>query len=134
MGNIFSDMTRSYALEDAVCIKDIRTERDKKRAEKDGYAVGFTRASWNKQYPNIPAKYIFCRKSEGIFGPSSLLYYDKEHYICFELQIYNGLNMDILDTLNNGKERAVSFEERVSEQMNLKLGSILDVAKKSQES
>lgn len=116
MVNIYSDLNKSYALDDMVCIKDIRTERDKKRAEDDGFPVGFTRSSWREQFPSIPAKYVFCRKSVGVFGPSSLIYYDKAHYICFDLQIYNGQCLDIVHALNTGKE-VPSIEEQIQKQV-----------------
>ena len=116
MVNIYSDLNKSYALDDMVCIKDIRTERDKKRAEEGGFPVGFTRSSWREQFPSIPAKYVFCRKSVGVFGPSSLIYYDKAHYICFDLQIYNGQCLDIVHALNTGKE-VPSIEEQIQKQV-----------------
>ena len=89
---ILGQLNQSYAIDDMVCIKDIRTDRDLKRANQDGYPVGFTRSTWRKQFPSIPPKHVWCRKSEGMF-PQGLLYYDKENYICFEMQIYGAMVM-----------------------------------------
>ena len=55
MSNIFSQLNKHYSLNDFVTLSEISTEKDKRKAEKAGYNVGFTKEEWRKKFPSIPA-------------------------------------------------------------------------------
>lgn len=76
MSNVFSQLNKHYSLNDFVTLSEISTEKDKRKAEKAGYNVGFTKEEWRKKFPSIPASRVICPKSE--LFPASLCYYDRK--------------------------------------------------------
>ena len=51
MSNIFSQLNKHYSLNDFVTLSEISTEKDKRKAEKADYNVGFTRKSGERNSP-----------------------------------------------------------------------------------
>ena len=64
---------------------------DETKAEelgKQGYIPGFTVESWKAAFPDVDPRHVLCPQT--ILFPPSLIYYDPEHYICFDTHIFGG--------------------------------------------
>lgn len=55
---------------------------------KQGYNPGYTLEGWRDAFPDIDPEHVLCPKM--VLFPPSLIYYDPEHYICFDTHIYGG--------------------------------------------
>ena len=65
---------------------------DETKAEelgKQGYIPGFTVESWKAAFPDVDPRHVLCPQT--ILFPPSLIYYDPEHYICFDTHIFGGM-------------------------------------------
>ncbi len=55
---------------------------------KQGYNPGYTLEGWRDAFPDIDPEHVLFPKM--VLFPPSLIYYDPEHYICFDTHIYGG--------------------------------------------
>lgn len=86
IGEVIKEINKQNSIENLYCVRDIENEGQLNNLKNEGYLVDYTKESWEKEYPSIPAQYIYCVKCE--IMPSSLIYLDMEHGIFFETHIY----------------------------------------------
>lgn len=86
INGVFEKINKQNSIENLYCVGNIENEEQLNNLKKEGYLVDYTKESWEKEYPSIPVKYIYCMKCEIV--PSSLMYLDMEHGIFFATYIY----------------------------------------------
>ena len=96
MENIFSRLNKQQSLSSMRCLADIVSDKKRKESESKGYFFGYTAKSWSKLFHGINPRYVYCTKADAL--PSELYYLDKERYICFPMQIYNGQILDLTNS------------------------------------
>ena len=75
-------LNQQNSLDNMIPLTEFSDEESIKDLKERGYSSPYTADSWKQAFPEIDPKYIMC--SQGIVFPSSLYYYNPEHYICFE--------------------------------------------------
>ena len=86
---IFDALYKQNDIRDVVFLSEITSSELKKSFEGKGYYAGFTADEWQKAYPRIPADKVCCFRS--ILFTHSLMYYDKNKYICMSLPVIPGM-------------------------------------------
>lgn len=84
--DIHKMLAQEFSLEQAVCIADVGSQKQKEALQKNGYPNILSKNEWIAQFPSISPQKIFCLKSS--IGIASLLYLDTQHYISFFTHIY----------------------------------------------
>ena len=107
---LLQQLNASYALENMLSLERVETEKDLKAAKENGYFVDFTKESWAKRFPFIPADKVFFYR--GL--PIGALYYDAKHYIVLELPVYGNEVLTV-----NGEDFEQTFKKSVESSMEL---------------
>lgn len=91
VSDLILKINQQYSLESLYCIGNIENEEQLKELKENSFLVEYTKESWEKEFPSIPAENIYCVKCEVI--PSGLQYMDMDHGILIDTHIYgkNGL-------------------------------------------
>ena len=85
---IYREINQQNTLDTMIPLSDIVDEKKKKEYEEQGYMAGYTAEAWSKEFPHIDPKFVLCPRT--VLFPASLVYYDPEHFICFDMHIYAG--------------------------------------------
>ena len=86
--NIIRKLNRQNTIDNMIPLTEFSTEEKVRELEARGYHAGYTAESWRAEFPDIDPKYILCPQTVVI--PASLIYYDPEHYICFNTYCFGG--------------------------------------------
>lgn len=91
VSDLILKINQQYSLESLYCIGNIENEEQLKELKENSFLVEYTKESWKKEFPSIPAENMYCVKCEAI--PSGLQYMDMDHGILIDTHIYgkNGL-------------------------------------------
>lgn len=79
-------MNQQCSVENMYSIGNIKSQEQLVELRKQGYLVDYTKESWEKEYPSIPAENMFCVKCE--VYPMGLHYMDMDHGIVINTGIY----------------------------------------------
>ena len=87
--DILRELNRQNSLDSMMPLMAFTDEAKIEEMNKQGYYPCFTADSWREQFPDVDPKNVLCPQMR--LFPASLIYYDPEHYICFNTNIYNGV-------------------------------------------
>ena len=88
VSEIISKLNQQNTIDDMMPLTAFSDDVNIEMLEKQGYKPYFTVETWKTKFPDIDPKHILCPRAV-LFSPS-LIYYDPEHYICFDTNICCG--------------------------------------------
>ena len=86
--DIIRKLNQQNTLDSMVPLTEFSDKGRAEELEKQGYIPSFTAETWEAAFPDVNPKHILCPQM--VLFPPSLIYYDPEHYICFDTHIYGG--------------------------------------------